>query len=155
MRRWPLLGLVALTSLGSLASDALGARGKPAAPPPAQQPRDAPVSRAVAPRPKQALCLPVVSADCGCSYSCGVGWPLAKGGKWPYRVRHNFWRKTELKARVARWCVGKQCTRAFFVQLVCSGICPRRPADATCHFAKDLCVSGRKASKQAKNPARR
>lgn len=146
MKRWQ-LGLLVSAMLLGFGRDALAAPGK-GTPPSAQAPRrDAPVSRRVAPKPKQARCLPLVSPDCGCGYSCGVGWPVTKGGKWPYRVRHNFWGKTLLAARVARWCVDKQCTQAFFVRLVCGGICPRRPADPSCHFVQDLCVSGSKSSR--------
>jgi hypothetical protein len=110
-----------------------------------QNPRNKPVSRKVAPKPKLARCLPVVAPKCGCVYSCGVGWPVGKGR---FRVRHSFWGKTPLSARVDRWCVGKRCTRAFFAEIVCSGICPRRPADPTCRFVKDLCVSGKRRSKK-------
>ena len=64
--------------------------------------------------------------------------------KGRYRVRHSFWGRRLLSARLGSWCVGKQCTRAFFGDIVCDGICPRRPADPTCHFDKrDLCVSRR------------
>ncbi|MCK5801047.1 MAG: hypothetical protein KAI47_27855, partial [Deltaproteobacteria bacterium] len=41
-------------------------------------PRDKPVSRKVAPKPKLARCLPVVAPKCGCVYRCGVGWPVGK-----------------------------------------------------------------------------
>ena len=99
--------------------------------------RDKPSSRAGLANKEKALCLPVVSKECGCVYTCGVGWPVGKG---KYKVRHSFWGDVLLDARVDEWCVEKKCTRAFFVEIVCSGICPPRPADSTCHFEADLCV---------------
>lgn len=99
--------------------------------------RDKPSSREGLAEKDKALCLPVVAPECGCVYSCGVGWPVGEG---EYKVRHSFWGKTPLNARVDEWCVDKKCTKAFFVQIVCDGICPRRPADSTCHFEGDLCV---------------
>ncbi len=76
-------------------------------------------------------CLPVVAADCGCVYSCGQGWLV---GESTYLVRHSFWREHALTARIDEWCVDGECTRAFYGEIVCDGICDPRPADPTCHF---------------------
>jgi hypothetical protein len=84
-----------------------------------------------------ARCLPVVAAECGCVYSCGVGDP-GDGGK--FTVHHPFWGMTPLTAHVDRWCVGDACTDALFADIVCDGICTPKPADATCHFEGALCV---------------
>lgn len=86
-------------------------------------------------------CLPVVAADCGCVYSCGAGTETS-AGKWS--VVHPFWAPTALDAKIAPWCVGGDCTDAFHAQIVCSGICSPKPADHTCHFEGDRCVSAQK-----------
>jgi hypothetical protein len=75
-------------------------------------------------------CLPVVSKECGCVYSCGTG--ELRDGKWV--VGHSFWKDAELEAVVEDWCVGGECTPAFAVEIICDVICPRKPADASCHF---------------------
>ncbi len=75
-------------------------------------------------------CLPVVAAECGCVYSCGVGTRHAEG----WSVAHSFWGDTPIRARVDRWCVEGQCTEAFFGEIVCDGICPPRPAEPSCAF---------------------
>jgi hypothetical protein len=75
-------------------------------------------------------CLPVVSKECGCVYSCGTG--ELRDGKWI--VGHSFWKNTELAAVVEDWCVGGECTPAFAVEIVCDIRCGRKPADASCHF---------------------
>lgn len=75
-------------------------------------------------------------------YSCGVG--LQTGDHWA--VRHPFWKDSELKAKVTRWCVDDGCTDAFDAEIVCDGICPRKLADATCRFVGDACVSGSEIS---------
>ncbi|MFO0546918.1 MAG: hypothetical protein U0271_00955 [Polyangiaceae bacterium] len=82
------------------------------------------------------LCLPVVAAECGCVYTCGVGHEDSPGR---YSVEHPFWREP-LQAKVDQWCSDGECTRAFFADIVCDGICGPRPADATCHFDGDRCV---------------
>ena len=91
-----------------------------------------PAPRATAPPPPsdERRCLPVVSKDCGCTYSCGVG--EHTGDHWT--VRHPFWKDAALRGQVTSWCVGGACTDAFAVELVCDGTCLPRPADATCHF---------------------
>jgi hypothetical protein len=86
-------------------------------------------------------CLPVVAADCGCTYSCGSGTETSPG-KWT--VVHPFWAPHALDAKIAPWCVGSDCTDAFHAQIVCSAICSPKPADHTCHFEGDRCVSGQK-----------
>jgi hypothetical protein len=92
-----------------------------------------PTAEAPPPSPR---CLPVVAADCGCVYACGVGEELPDGR---YRVSHSFWSEP-IVARVAPWCVNDACTDAFHGEIVCDGICPPKPADATCHFDGDRCV---------------
>ena len=93
-------------------------------------------------RPAPALrCLPVVAAECGCVYDCGVGEPQSDGS---YLVTHSFWEGTRLEARVAQWCSGSDCTDAFHAEIVCDGICAPMPADPTCHFMGDKCSSLRK-----------
>ncbi len=82
-------------------------------------------------------CLPVVAAGCGCVYTCGVGVETKPG---VYAVRHPFWKDTPLVATVKPWCVAGTCTDAFHGEIVCSGICAPKPADATCHFEGDACV---------------
>ena len=86
-------------------------------------------------------CLPVVAADCGCVYSCGSGAETSPG-KW--NVTHPNWATHGLEAKVAPWCVAGDCTDAFHAQIVCDGICRPKPADHTCHFEGDRCVSGQK-----------
>ena len=95
-------------------------------------------SASVAPAKK---CLPVVAAGCGCVYSCGAGTETAPG-KWT--VVHPFWAPHTLDAKVAPWCVGGDCTDAFHAQIICDAICSPKPADHTCHFEGDRCVSGQK-----------
>ncbi|NOU34315.1 MAG: hypothetical protein HOO96_41010 [Polyangiaceae bacterium] len=97
----------------------------------------APSATVAASSPAKARCLPVVAAECGCVYSCGVGTETKPG---VYSVRHSFWKDTPLVATVKPWCVGGQCTDAFHGEIVCSGICAPKAADATCHFEGDACV---------------
>lgn len=86
-------------------------------------------------------CLPVVAAECGCVYSCGAG-RLQEDGSW--LVRHPRWGETPIRARIDRFCVGEECTEAFFGEIICGLICAPRPADPTCHFsAEGQCESGR------------
>jgi hypothetical protein len=102
--------------------------------------------RAVAPTPEpseaaptaERRCLPVVAAECGCVYSCGVGTRDAEG----WSVAHSFWGDTPVRARVDRWCVEGQCTEAFFGEIVCDGICAPRPADPSCAFDAEGSCSG-------------
>lgn len=86
-----------------------------------------------------ARCLPIVSDECGCVYSCGAGEPRANG---VFAVRAAPW-PNALEARVADWCVDGQCTPAFHVALECDGICARRAADSTCAFRAGRCGTGR------------
>ena len=88
-------------------------------------------------------CLPVVAAKCGCKYTCGLGVRQADGS---YLVSHTFWKNKKLKARIDTWCVAGACTRAFYAEIVCGGICARRPADPTCHFEGGHCVGERSPS---------
>jgi hypothetical protein len=81
-------------------------------------------------------CLPVVAAECGCVYSCGLGTEEA-AGEWS--VRHEFWGAAPVKARVDRWCVDGRCTEAFFGEIVCSGICPAKPAEPNCRLVGERC----------------
>ena len=85
------------------------------------------------------VCLPVVAAECGCVYDCGVGEHQPNGS---YLVTHSFWKGIKLEARIAQWCSGNECTDAFHAAIVCDGICAPRPADPTCHFEGDDCVTG-------------
>jgi hypothetical protein len=85
-------------------------------------------------------CLPVVAADCGCVYDCGVG-TLQPNGL--YSVTHSFWGTTPITARIDEWCADGACTEAFFGNIVCDGICAPKPANSTCHFEGDACVSAR------------
>jgi hypothetical protein len=87
------------------------------------------------PTPKQ-QCLPVVAAECGCVYDCGVGTQAADG---TWRVRHAFWGELVLTAVVKPWCVAGQCTPAFHAEIICSGICAPRPAKP-CGFKAGQCV---------------
>lgn len=87
-------------------------------------------------------CLPIVADKCGCVYSCGVGVRQPDGS---YAVHHEFWKSATLKARVADWCAGGKCTPAFHAEIVCDLICAPKPADATCHFEGDQCLSGNAA----------
>jgi hypothetical protein len=88
-------------------------------------------------------CLPVVSEECGCVYSCAPGVPLGGG---TYQVSHSFWDEP-LTGRIDQWCVADECTEAFFVELVCDIICAPRPADPTCGFRDGDCVSGQDADR--------
>ncbi len=81
-------------------------------------------------------CLPVVAAECGCVYTCGLG-TEQQPGRWS--VAHEFWAPQPVMARVDRWCVDGQCTEAFFGELPCSGICPPKPAEANCRLVDDHC----------------
>ncbi|CAN5235453.1 hypothetical protein BH09MYX1_BH09MYX1_61330 [soil metagenome] len=76
-------------------------------------------------------CLPVVAGDCGCVYACGLGVETAPG---KYTVNHAFWGGTPLVAKVAPWCIDADCTDAFHAEIPCDGICPKKPADHSCHF---------------------
>jgi hypothetical protein len=86
-------------------------------------------------------CLPVVSDDCKCTYSCGTGTETSPG-KWS--VSHPFWGQHPLDAKIAPWCVAGDCTDAFHAQIVCDGVCAPKPADHTCHFEGDRCVGAAK-----------
>ena len=87
--------------------------------------------------PEQDRCLPVVAADCGCVWGCGIGTPLADGR---YQVIHEHWAST-ITAHIDQWCVDGECTAAFFGDIVCDGICSPSPADPTCHFVGHACRS--------------
>jgi len=93
------------------------------------------VTEAAASTPKK--CLPVVAASCGCVYSCGVGTEVSPG-EWS--VDHPFWAPNRIKAKIAPWCVSGDCTDAFHGEIVCSGICPPKPAVHGCHFEGDRCL---------------
>ena len=93
--------------------------------------------------PPAKRCLPVVAPLCGCVYSCGSGVEVAPG-RWS--VMQQTWGKTPVNAKIASWCVGGQCTDAFHGEIVCDGVCAPRPADPTCHFEGDVCVSARDAA---------
>jgi hypothetical protein len=93
----------------------------------------------VAPAAKR--CLPVVAADCGCVYTCGAGTETSPG-KW--NVVHPNWATHGLGAKISPWCVSGDCTDAFHAEIVCSIICPPKPADHTCHFEGERCVSAQK-----------
>jgi hypothetical protein len=86
-------------------------------------------------------CLPVVAAECGCVYTCGSGEETSPG-KW--KVTHQYWAPSILDAKVSPWCVAGDCTDAFRAQIVCDVVCAPKPADHTCHFEADRCVSGQK-----------
>jgi hypothetical protein len=87
--------------------------------------------------PSGKRCLPVVAAECGCVYECGVGIESPPGS---WSVTHGFWKGTTLKAKVKSWCVKGDCTEAFHAELPCDIICPPKPADHGCHFDGDRCV---------------
>ncbi|WAS95555.1 hypothetical protein [Nannocystis punicea] len=112
--------------------------GSPAAPtpPPAPAPASAEPSSAPAPTSPARRCLPVVAADCGCVYSCGLG-TEQEPGRWS--VAHEHWAPQAITARVDRWCVDGRCTEAFFGEIVCSGICPPKPAEPNCRLVDDHC----------------
>ena len=86
-------------------------------------------------------CLPVVAAECHCTYSCGIGTETAPG-EWT--VTHPIWAPSTLKAKVAPYCVAGDCTDAFHAEIVCSAICMPKPADHGCHFEADRCVTSTK-----------
>ena len=93
--------------------------------------------------PRQRACLPVVSEECGCAYACSVGSLDPASASQVYVVQSELW-DDPVRATVADWCVGQQCTLAFHADLVCDGICERRPADATCAFQEGgRCGTGR------------
>ena len=134
------LGLAALIT--SCASSAPPATSAPAPSPgsterPAVAPAAEPAEPVPAPAPER-RCLPVVAAECGCVYSCGVGTRDADG----WSVAHSFWGDTPIRARVDRWCVEDQCTDAFFGEIVCALICAPRPADPSCAFDAEGRCSG-------------
>jgi hypothetical protein len=81
-------------------------------------------------------CLPVVAAECGCVYGCGLG-TETEAGRWS--VAHEAWAPHPVVARVDRWCVDGQCTEAFFGEIVCGGICSPKPAEAGCRLVEDRC----------------
>lgn len=83
-------------------------------------------------------CLPVVADACGCVYTCGVGAEISPG---VWSVDHPVWAPNAVKAKIAPWCVSGDCTDAFHGEIVCSAICAPKPADHTCHFEGDRCVS--------------
>lgn len=124
-------------------------RGAPASPVSATPP-PAPSSSAPAPVVEAAAavvepatptaarrCLPVVAAECGCVYSCGLGVETSPG-RWS--VAHERWAPHDVAARVDRWCVDGRCTEAFFGEIVCAGICSPRPAEPHCRLADDRCA---------------
>ena len=74
-------------------------------------------------------CLPVVAAECGCTYDCGDGVEIAPGA---YEVTHAVWAPSTVRARIKPWCVAGDCTDAFFGEIVCSGICTPKPARQDC-----------------------
>lgn len=91
-------------------------------------------------------CLPVVAAECGCVYSCGLGTERSPG-RWS--VAHEHWAPHPVTARVDRWCVEGRCTEAFFGAIVCGGICPPRPAEPDCRLVGDRCEAAPQAHAQA------
>lgn len=97
-----------------------------------------PVEPAPAAAPAARRCLPVVAAECGCVYACGLGTEQAPG-RWS--VEHVHWGRHPIAARVDRWCVDGQCTDAFFGEIVCGAVCPPRPADPNCRLVEDRCES--------------
>jgi hypothetical protein len=111
-------------------------------PPPASR-ADAGLSRSEVNAPSNALCLPLVADVCGCVSDCAIGWIDADRRR--YEVHHRFWDhgQSVMHAGVSPWCVGRDCTRAFHVDIVCDGVCPRRPADHSCHWEGDICASAR------------
>lgn len=129
-----------LLACGSPAHSPAPAPAPTPAPEPAPAP--APATPAAEPQPVPATparrCLPVVAAECGCVYSCGLG-TEASPGRWS--VAHEHWAPHPVGARVDRWCVDGQCTDAFLGEIVCSGICPPKPADPHCRLAGDRCES--------------
>lgn len=131
-----MLWLAACTSAGSGVYDA----GPRSAPPPAvaaddaparDAPRDAPPT-AAPPADEATRCLPVVAAECGCVYPCGVGTLVADKR---YRVQHAAWKGVTLEARVDTWCVDGACTEAFFAEILCLAICAPKAADPSCRCA--------------------
>lgn len=76
-------------------------------------------------------CLPLVAADCGCVWGCAIGTPTAGGG---YLVQEPRIAPDGVKAVIQPWCVQGECTDAFHGEIICSGICAPKPADASCHF---------------------
>lgn len=84
--------------------------------------------------------MPVVAPRCGCVYGCGTGVRQANGS---YAVHHSFWNNTTLKAHIADWCQNGECTPAFHAELICDIVCPPKPADMSCHFEGDRCVTGK------------
>lgn|GEM_PF-2894492 len=123
----------------------------PSTPAPVESTTPAPSNPNAAPRKSRAKptpaaaareCLPIVAKKCGCVYSCGVGVRQPDGS---YAVHNDFWKSAALKAHIADWCVGGQCTRAFHAEIICDLICAPKPADATCHFEGDQCLSGKAA----------
>lgn len=117
--------------------------GSPASPPSPAAPKVA-AGRTSAADPSPAVatpsparrCLPVVAAECGCVYSCGLGTEDAPG-RWS--VAHEHWAPDPIVARVDRWCAEGQCTEAFFGEIVCGGICSPRPAEPNCRLVGDRC----------------
>lgn len=122
------LTVVGVRWLLALTLAACGADPRPPTAVPANRAATTPVAAASAAADRR--CLPLVSDDCGCVYSCGVGVRVGDG----WRVTHPFWGDSPLTGRLDRFCVGDACTDAFHVALVCDGICAPRAADATCHF---------------------
>ena len=97
--------------------------GSSAAPP------SAPANHAPAPPPPDQRCLPVVSKQCGCTYTCGLG--TRAGDRW--NVHHAFWQDAELHATIIAWpSTTGGTTEAFDVDIVCDGICMPKPVDPKC-----------------------
>lgn len=96
--------------------------------------------------PPARRCLPVVAAECGCVYACGLGTEEAPG-RW--RVAHAFWAPQPVMARVDRWCVDGQCTEAFFGEIPCGAICSPRPAEPHCRLVEDRCEVDASVEQQA------
>lgn len=91
------------------------------------------------PAARQERCLPVIARECGCVYSCGVGF-LLDNGRWS--VKHAGWKDLPLTATIQPWCVGGECTDVFDAEIVCAAICRPKPADPTCHFdTRHECIS--------------
>src|SRR4051794_22735753 len=87
MRHWTVIAF-AFACASMSASCTRGALAQSSPPRPVHP--DAGLSRAEVSAPANALCLPLVSDDCGCVYDCGIGWNSADGGR-VYEVHHRFW----------------------------------------------------------------
>jgi hypothetical protein len=85
--------------------------------------------------PAHRRCLPVVFPECHCVENCGLG-SLQDDGS--YAVNWVHFPEAPVRASVAPYCVGDECTDAFHPEgLSCESMCISMPGDPRCAARTD------------------